>query len=122
MRPEMVACCALVVHHGYLSKKDGRKRPFYEISLEEWSQVMAVNLTGPSCSAGGYPHLARDGRASIVYPLDNGKLGASGPEGATRRTPFRSPLRGVEGRVALLPCPGSSHRRASDATASRPVT
>ena len=75
---------ALVIATGISPKKDGRKRPFYEISLEEWSQVMAVNLTGTFllCRE-AYPHLARDGRASIVTILSiMAKLGASGPEGA----------------------------------------
>jgi NAD(P)-dependent dehydrogenase (short-subunit alcohol dehydrogenase family) len=74
---------ALVIASGISPKKDGGKRSFYEISLEEWSQVMSVNLTGPFllCRE-AYPHLARDGQASIVNILSiMGKIGASGPAG-----------------------------------------
>jgi NAD(P)-dependent dehydrogenase (short-subunit alcohol dehydrogenase family) len=94
---------ALVIATGISPKKDGRKRPFYEISLKEWSQVMAVNLTGTFllCRE-AYPHLARDGRASIVTILSiMAKLGGERPRrGLPAVLSFRSPLRGVEGRVA----------------------
>ena len=90
---------ALVIATG-ISPRRTAKRPFYEISLEEWSQVMAVNLTGPFllCREATRISPVTAGRATILSIM--AKLGASGPEGASRRTPFRSPLRGVEGRVA----------------------
>ena len=75
---------ALVIASGISPKKNGRKRPFFEITLAEWNQVVSVNLTGPFllCKA-AYPHLARDGRAAIVAIVSiMAKLGASGPDEA----------------------------------------
>lgn len=76
---------ALVIATGISPKKDGGRRPFHEITLEEWTRVLAVNLTGPFllCRA-AYPHLARDGRAAVVtFCSVMGKIGAGGgPAGA----------------------------------------
>ena len=61
---------ALVIATGISPKQEGRKRPFYEISFEEWAQVLSVNLNSSFllCRE-AYPHLARDSRASIVNIL-----------------------------------------------------
>lgn len=74
---------ALVIATGISPKQEGRKRPFYEISFEEWARVLSVNL---NCAfllcREAYPHLARDSRASIVNILSiTSKTGASGPDG-----------------------------------------
>jgi NAD(P)-dependent dehydrogenase (short-subunit alcohol dehydrogenase family) len=73
---------ALVNSQGISPKKDGRKRPFYEIELAEWDRVLAVNLTGPFLLAkAAYDVLARDHQASIVNIVSiTGKVAASGPE------------------------------------------
>jgi NAD(P)-dependent dehydrogenase (short-subunit alcohol dehydrogenase family) len=43
------------------------KRPFYEISAEEWDKVMAVNLKGPFlCAKAVYPYMKRQGRGKII--------------------------------------------------------
>lgn len=75
---------ALVNSQGISPKKQGKKRPFYEIDLEEWNRVLATNLTGPFLlMRTAVDHLARDGTASIVnIGSIMAKLGASGPDGA----------------------------------------
>ncbi len=75
---------ALVCSQGISPKKNGLKRPFYELELEEWDRVMAVNLTGPFLLArAAYPQLARDGRASLLNIVSiTAKVGASGPDGS----------------------------------------
>jgi NAD(P)-dependent dehydrogenase (short-subunit alcohol dehydrogenase family) len=75
---------ALVCSQGISPKKEGRKRPFYEIELQEWERVLAVNLTGPFLLAkAAYPRLARDGRASLVNVVSiTAKLAAGGPDAA----------------------------------------
>jgi NAD(P)-dependent dehydrogenase (short-subunit alcohol dehydrogenase family) len=75
---------ALVCSQGISPKKDGHKRPFYEIELTEWERVLAVNLTGPFLLAkAAYPVLARDGRASILNIVSiTAKIAASGPDDA----------------------------------------
>ena len=76
---------ALINCLGISPKKDGRKIPFAEITLEDWNRVFAVNVT--SCfltMQAAMPHLARDGSASIVNFISSvAKLGAGGPEGAS---------------------------------------
>jgi 3-oxoacyl-[acyl-carrier protein] reductase len=73
---------ALVNSQGISPKKDGRKRPFHEIELDEWDRVLGVNLTGPFLLArAAYPLLARDGRAALVNIVSiTAKVAASGPE------------------------------------------
>jgi NAD(P)-dependent dehydrogenase (short-subunit alcohol dehydrogenase family) len=75
---------ALVCSQGISPKKNGLKRPFYELELDEWDRVMAVNLTGPFLLArAAYPLLARDGRASLLNIVSiTAKVAASGPDGA----------------------------------------
>lgn len=73
-----------VVNSGGISpKKEGKKRPFHEIELDEWNRVLAVNLTGPFLvMREAYPHLARHDNASIVNLVSiMGKAGTSGPDG-----------------------------------------
>jgi len=75
----------LVVNsQGISPKKDGRKRPFHEITPQEWRRVLEVNLTGPFLVVlAAHPHLARDGSAAIVNVGSVlGKTGAGGPDGA----------------------------------------
>lgn len=76
---------ALVNSQGISPKKDGRKRPFHEISFEEWNAVLAVNLTGPFLLAkAAYERLARDGTASIVSIISiAAKIAAAGPDDAS---------------------------------------
>jgi 3-oxoacyl-[acyl-carrier protein] reductase len=66
-------------------KKDGRKRPFEEITLEEWQRVFAVNVTACFLTMReAMPLLRRHVNASVVNVVSAvGKLGAAGPEGAT---------------------------------------
>jgi NAD(P)-dependent dehydrogenase (short-subunit alcohol dehydrogenase family) len=73
-----------VCSQGISPKKDGRKRPFHEIDLAEWDQVLATNLTGPFLLAkAAYPRLARDGHAALLNIVSiTAKVAASGPEGA----------------------------------------
>lgn len=70
---------------GISPKANGRKRPFHEIALAEWEQVLRVNLTAPFLVAkAAYAHLSRDGSASVVNVLSiMAKSGASGPDGTT---------------------------------------
>jgi NAD(P)-dependent dehydrogenase (short-subunit alcohol dehydrogenase family) len=43
------------------------KRPFYEISAEEWDAVMAVNLKGPFlCSKAVFPQMKKQGKGKII--------------------------------------------------------
>jgi NAD(P)-dependent dehydrogenase (short-subunit alcohol dehydrogenase family) len=76
---------ALVNSQGISPKKNGKKRPFHEIDLDEWNRVLAVNLTGPFLLLKhAYEHFARDGSASIVNIVSiTAKTGASGPDGVT---------------------------------------
>jgi NAD(P)-dependent dehydrogenase (short-subunit alcohol dehydrogenase family) len=70
---------------GVSPKKDGRKRPFEEITLEEWQQVFSVNLTACFLTMReSMPLLKRHANASIVNVVSSvAKLGTAGPEGAT---------------------------------------
>ncbi len=43
------------------------RRPFYELPLEEWERVLAVNLTGPwLCSRAVYPAMKKQGKGKII--------------------------------------------------------
>lgn len=43
------------------------RRPFYELSAEEWDQVMAVNLKGPwLCARAVYPAMKKQGYGKII--------------------------------------------------------
>lgn len=57
---------ALVIATGISPKQEGRKRPFYEISFEEWAQVLSVNLNSSFLPAARPTHILRAtaGRAS----------------------------------------------------------
>jgi 3-oxoacyl-[acyl-carrier protein] reductase len=75
---------ALVCSQGISPKKAGRKRPYYEIELEEWERVMAVNLASPFLlMKAGHEHFARPGAAIVNIVSVVAKLGSAGPEDAT---------------------------------------
>lgn len=76
---------ALVNCLGISPKADGRKRPFYDIELQEWNRVLQVNLTAPFLVIkAAYPHFAQAGATAIVNILSiMAKSGASGPDGTT---------------------------------------
>jgi NAD(P)-dependent dehydrogenase (short-subunit alcohol dehydrogenase family) len=43
------------------------KKPFYEIPVEEWDRVMAVNLKGPFlCAKAVYPYMKQQGKGKII--------------------------------------------------------
>jgi NAD(P)-dependent dehydrogenase (short-subunit alcohol dehydrogenase family) len=43
------------------------KKPFYDIPVEEWDKVMAVNLRGPFlCAKAVYPYMKRQGKGKII--------------------------------------------------------
>ncbi len=44
-----------------------KKRPFWEIPVEEWDAVMAVNLKGPFlCAKAVYPQMKKQGKGKII--------------------------------------------------------
>jgi len=44
-----------------------RKAPFYDVTAQEWDDVMRVNLRGPFlCCKAVYPHMKKNGRGKIV--------------------------------------------------------
>jgi NAD(P)-dependent dehydrogenase (short-subunit alcohol dehydrogenase family) len=74
---------ALVCSQGISPKKDGRKRPFQEISLDEWESVLRVNLTGPFLLArAAFPFLARDEGAIVNVASTLARSGAGGLDGS----------------------------------------
>ncbi|WP_051423225.1 SDR family NAD(P)-dependent oxidoreductase [Arthrobacter sp. MA-N2] len=66
---------------GISPKRNGRKIQFFELSDEDWDQVMAVNVTAPFFLVReAYRHMPTDGSASIVNLLSiTSKLGTGGP-------------------------------------------
>lgn len=70
---------------GISPKKDGRKRPFDEITLAEWQRVFAVNVTACFLTMReAMPLLRRQAGASVVNVVSSvAKLGTAGPEGST---------------------------------------
>jgi NAD(P)-dependent dehydrogenase (short-subunit alcohol dehydrogenase family) len=43
------------------------RKPFHEVSVQEWDYVMGVNLRGPFlCCKAVYPHMKREGRGKII--------------------------------------------------------
>lgn len=43
------------------------RRPFYELAVDEWERVLAVNLKGPwLCSRAVYPAMKRQGKGKII--------------------------------------------------------
>lgn len=69
---------------GISPKDEGHKRPFFDISPEEWDLVMGVNVKAPLLMAQeAFRHMPVDGTASIVNILSIvSKLGAGGLPGA----------------------------------------
>ncbi|MCK6210736.1 SDR family oxidoreductase [Georgenia sp. EYE_87] len=65
---------------GISPKRNGRKIPFFELTDEEWNQVMAVNVSAPFfLIREAYRYMPTDGTASIVNLLSiTAKLGAGG--------------------------------------------
>ena len=70
---------------GVSPKQDGRKRPFDEITLAEWQQVFAVNVTACFLTMReAMPLLRPHANASIVNVVSAvAKLGTAGPEGTS---------------------------------------
>lgn len=70
---------------GISPKKDGRKWPFEEITLEEWQRVFSVNVTACFLTMReSMPVLKRHANASIVNVVSSvAKLGTAGPDGVT---------------------------------------
>jgi 3-oxoacyl-[acyl-carrier protein] reductase len=70
---------------GVSPKKDGRKRPFAEITLDEWQRVFAINITACFLTMReAMPLLRRHANASIVNIVSAvAKLGTAGPDGAS---------------------------------------
>lgn len=55
---------------GISPKEDGNKRPFFDVSPEEWDLVMAVNVRAPFLATqAAFRHMPNDGTASIVNIL-----------------------------------------------------
>ena len=76
---------ALVTSQGISPKKDGRKRPYQEITLDEWERVLTVNLTGPFLLArAAHPYLARgeDGGVIVNIVSTLARSGAGGLDGS----------------------------------------
>lgn len=65
---------------GISPKDEGRKRPFYDVSPDEWDLVMAVNVKAPMLLVQeAFRHMPSDGSASIVNILSIvSRLGAGG--------------------------------------------
>lgn len=70
---------------GVSPKKDGRKRPFEEITLEEWQLVFTVNVTACFLTMReSMLLLRRHANSSIVNVVSAvAKLGTAGPDGTT---------------------------------------
>lgn len=61
---------ALVNAVGISPKADGKKKPFFDVSAEEWDLVMAVNVKAPLLLVQeAFRHMPSDGSASIVNIL-----------------------------------------------------
>ena len=77
---ELGTLSVLVNAIGISPKKDGRKKPFFDISAEEWDRVMAVNLKAPFLIIReSYEAMPTDGTASIVNVLSiTSKIGTGG--------------------------------------------
>lgn len=55
---------------GISPKERGRKRPFYDMSPEEWDLVMGVNVKAPLLAVQeAFRHMPADGTASIINIL-----------------------------------------------------
>lgn len=70
---------------GVSPKKNGRKRPLEEITLEEWQRVFTVNVTACFLTMREASRLLRrHANACIVNVVSSvAKLGTAGPEGST---------------------------------------
>ena len=76
-----IGTLSAVVNGVGISPKDaGRKRPFYEVSPDEWDQVMAVNVKAPLLLVQeAFRQMPSDGPASIVNILSIvSRLGTGG--------------------------------------------
>jgi NAD(P)-dependent dehydrogenase (short-subunit alcohol dehydrogenase family) len=71
----------LVCSQGISPKKDGGKRPFWEIAPDEWARVFLANVSGPFLLArAAYSHLTRPNGCVINIGSTLGRSGAGGPE------------------------------------------
>lgn len=70
---------------GISPKDNGNKRPFFDISAEEWDLVMGVNVKAPLLAIQeSFRHMPHDGTASIVNILSIvARLGTGGLPGDT---------------------------------------
>ncbi len=54
--------------------------PFYEIGLEEWDQMMAVNVKGQwLCARAVFPQMRKQGKGKIINIGSTSVIGGSGP-------------------------------------------
>lgn len=67
---------------GISPKNEGHKRPFYDVTPDEWDLVMSVNVKAPLLmTQEAFRHMPSDGSASIVNILSVvARLGAGGLE------------------------------------------
>lgn len=77
---ELGTLSVLVNGVGISPKDEGRKRPFYDVSPDEWDLVMAVNVKAPLLmTQEAFRHMPTDGSASIVNILSIvARLGTGG--------------------------------------------
>ncbi|MGM7678776.1 SDR family NAD(P)-dependent oxidoreductase [Microbacterium sp. A94] len=77
---ELGTLSVLVNGVGISPKDEGRKRPFYDVSPDEWDLVMAVNVKAPLLLVQeAFRHMPTDGSASIVNILSiASRLGTGG--------------------------------------------
>lgn len=77
---ELGTLSVLVNGVGISPKDNGRKRPFFDVSPEEWDLVMAVNVKAPLLAIQeAFRHMPDDGSASIVNILSIvARLGTGG--------------------------------------------
>lgn len=80
---ELGPLTALVNGVGISPKEEGRKRPFFDVSPEEWDLVMAVNVKAPLLLVqAAYDKMPTDGSGAIVNILSIvAKLGTGGLPG-----------------------------------------
>lgn len=67
---DLGALTAIVNGVGISPKDDGRKKPFFDVSPDEWDLVMAVNVKAPLLLVQeAFDHMPSDGTAAIVNIL-----------------------------------------------------
>lgn len=70
---------------GISPKRDGEKIPFFDLTDDEWNQVMAVNVSAPFfLIREAFRHMPTDGSASIINLLSiTARMGAGGAQDAS---------------------------------------